>query len=75
MSDTKHWFCLTHHAVETGPGCPVKDRLGPYPTVEEAGRALEKVAERNAEWDNDPAWNDGPGPGDGQGGPVDGTPD
>ena len=34
------------------------DRLGPYDTREEASRALEKVAERNAAWDNDPNWND-----------------
>jgi len=35
-----------------------KDRLGPYDTEAEAARALEKVKERNEEWDNDPKWND-----------------
>jgi hypothetical protein len=31
--------------------CAGKDLLGPYPTREEASRALEKVKERNEEWD------------------------
>ena len=39
-------------------GCAYKDRLGPYDTEAEAARALEKVKERNEEWDNDPNWND-----------------
>ena len=34
------------------------DRLGPYDTEAEAAHALEKVEERNEEWDNDPKWND-----------------
>jgi len=53
-----YWFCLKHHAVEGEDGCKNADRLGPYATAAEAGRALDKVAERNEEWDNDPAWND-----------------
>jgi hypothetical protein len=52
MDTEQHWYyCLRHHAVEPEPGCPAKDRLGPYPTQEEAARALEKVRERNKEWD------------------------
>lgn len=63
MADS-FYFCLKHHAVEGPDGCRPADRLGPYPTEEEAGRALEKVEERNREWDNDPNWNDeGPGSG------------
>lgn len=59
MSEVEqYWFCLNHHAVEPADGCPVRDRLGPYATYDEASRALEKVRERNEEWDNDPAWND-----------------
>jgi hypothetical protein len=54
----KWWWCLEHHAVEGPDGCGPSDRLGPYDTREEAERALEKVAERNAAWDNDPNWND-----------------
>ncbi len=60
MSDTEqeYWFCLTHHAVEGEEGCRNQDRLGPYPTREQAARALDIVAERNEEWEKDPAWND-----------------
>ena len=54
----EYWFCLTHHAVEGPDGCKNSDRLGPYATQAEASRALEKVEERNEEWDNDPNWND-----------------
>lgn len=52
----KYWFCLNHHTVEGATGCKAADRLGPYATHEEAARALEKVAERNEAWDNDPRW-------------------
>jgi hypothetical protein len=52
------WYCLKHHAVEQETGCSYADRLGPYATEAEAARALEKVKERNEEWDNDPNWND-----------------
>lgn len=69
MSDTRYWFCLTHHAVEGEHGCKNADRLGPYATQEEAARALDKVAERNEAWDNDPDWND-----DAAGGPTDEAP-
>lgn len=54
----KYWFCLNHHTVEGEEGCKAADRLGPYDTREEASRALDKVAERNETWDNDPNWND-----------------
>ncbi len=62
MSDSdsgKYWFCVKHHRVESGEDiCPPIDRLGPYPTAQDAERALSKAAERNEEWDNDPRWND-----------------
>jgi hypothetical protein len=45
------WFyCVKHSKVEEGPECPAKDRLGPYSSREEAGRALERAEERNEEW-------------------------
>jgi hypothetical protein len=46
------WYCLKHDRVE-GPGtdCAGKNLLGPYPTREEAARALERVQQRNREWD------------------------
>ncbi len=54
-----YWFCVKHHAVESGPDiCPPIDRLGPYDTEADAQRALEKAAERNESWDDDPNWND-----------------
>lgn len=49
--EPEFWFCLKHHTVEPREGCKSKDRLGPYPTEAEAARALEKVEERNEEWD------------------------
>ena len=47
------WFNTKLMRVE-GPGTstPGKDLLGPYPTREEAARALEKVRERNKEYDD-----------------------
>jgi hypothetical protein len=45
------WFCLKHNTVEPDAGCRAKDRLGPYPTKEEASRALETAKRRTEEWD------------------------
>ena len=52
------YYCLDHKRVEPLNGCRAEVRLGPYDTREEAARALEKVEQRNLEWDNDPAWKD-----------------
>ncbi len=53
------WFyCLDHKQVEPENGCRAEVRLGPYPTREEAAKALETAERRNLEWDNDPAWKD-----------------
>jgi len=30
MADGGYYFCLTHNAVEEGPGCRGADRMGPY---------------------------------------------
>ena len=60
MPSGHFWFCLKHHEVEPDGGCGPADRLGPYPTPEEAEHALEKVQQRNEDWDNDPNWNDAP---------------
>ena len=73
MPSGHFWFCLKHHEVEPDAGCGPADRLGPYPTREEAEHALEKVQERNEEWDNDPDWNDDP-PQAGTSLPAGGTP-
>ncbi len=58
MAAEEYWFCLNHHTVEERDGCKAADRLGPYPSREDAGRALEKVQQRNEAWDNDPDWTD-----------------
>ncbi|WP_375000017.1 hypothetical protein [Aeromicrobium sp. CTD01-1L150] len=59
MADT-YYFCLKHKSVEGPEGCKAIDRLGPYGSRQEAERALQTAEERNAAWDNDPAWNDDP---------------
>jgi hypothetical protein len=59
MADGEFWYCLDHKGVEDAESaCKAVDRLGPYRTRGEAEHALEKVAERNEKWDNDPRWND-----------------
>ncbi|WP_129839541.1 hypothetical protein [Streptomyces sp. RFCAC02] len=63
------WFyCLKHRAVEEGPDCPAKDRLGPYPTREEAQHAVDTARARDEAWRTDPRWNDRPARRDGDGG-------
>ena len=52
------YYCIEHGTVEPKEGCRILDRIGPFPTRSEAERALEKVARRNRQWDDDPAWND-----------------
>ncbi|MBT8201330.1 MAG: hypothetical protein KJO36_12520 [Acidimicrobiia bacterium] len=56
---TEEWFyCIEHGSVETRGGCKITDRLGPYPTREAASAALDRVEDRNDDWDHDPNWND-----------------
>ena len=52
------YYCLDHHMVEPYEACRSDTRLGPYATPAEAAQALEKVANRNTDWDNDPRFND-----------------
>lgn len=58
MSEGQWYYCLDHKAVEPYDACKADSRLGPYATREDAQHALEKAAERNEAWDNDPKWND-----------------
>jgi hypothetical protein len=56
------WWCLRHERVESGDEvCPARYRLGPYPTVGEAEHALERVRQRNEEWDAEDARWEGRG--------------
>jgi hypothetical protein len=58
--EQRWWWCLKHQTVEPEDGCPSRDRLGPFATVEEASRALETVRERNVRYDaEDEAWDSG----------------
>jgi hypothetical protein len=54
--DEQWYYCLEHKRVEPYQGCRAEVRIGPFATEEEAEKALEKVARRNEEWDNDPEW-------------------
>jgi hypothetical protein len=59
MADGDWWYDLkTKSVVQDNRAGKVTDRLGPYASREEAERALDKVAERNEAFDNDPRWND-----------------
>ncbi|MGI8517523.1 MAG: hypothetical protein ACR2ME_04140 [Acidimicrobiia bacterium] len=57
-SDQQWFYCLHHQSVEPVDGCRSEVRLGPYPTRDEAARALETAEKRNQAWEEDPAWND-----------------
>ena len=59
MADGEWWYDLkTRSAVQDTKAGKVADRLGPYASREEAEQALDKVAERNEAFDNDPRWKD-----------------
>lgn len=54
------WWCLTHARVEEGNGCPNMERMGPYPTREQAESAIARAKARTeAEDAKDKAWEDG----------------
>jgi hypothetical protein len=52
------YYCLDHHAVEPYEGCRSATRLGPFATPADAAGAIEKAAQRNEAWENDPRFND-----------------
>jgi len=56
--DDEWFYCLDHRTVEPVDGCRAAVRIGPFPTREEAAKALEIVERRNREWDNDPEWSE-----------------
>jgi hypothetical protein len=59
MADGQWWYDLkTKSAVQDTKAGKIADRLGPYASREEAEQALDKVAERNEAFDNDPRWKD-----------------
>ena len=51
---TGEWYyCFKHAKVEQRDDCDQMDRLGPYPTREDAANWRERVAARNDAWDED----------------------
>ncbi len=59
MAENEWWYDLkTKSAVQDSRAGKAADRLGPYASREEAEQALDKVAQRNETFDNDPRWND-----------------
>ncbi len=48
---TEYWFNVRTHQVEVGAQSDWSQLIGPYPSREEAERALEKVQQRNQVWD------------------------
>ncbi len=64
MAKGEWYYCLDHHTVEPYEACRSETRLGPYASPAEAAQALEKVANRNTDWENDPRFNDDPEPED-----------
>jgi hypothetical protein len=57
----RYYWCLSHQRVETeGTMCPSTDRLGPYASAADATQALDRVRQRNEEWDaEDDRWEGG----------------
>jgi hypothetical protein len=47
------YYCFKHQKVERVGDCSEMDRMGPYPTREDAENWRARVAERNKEWDED----------------------
>ncbi|MEV7648460.1 SPOR domain-containing protein [Arthrobacter sp. NPDC089319] len=45
------WYNVVTHQVEVGAQSDWTQLIGPYATREEAEHALEKVHQRNEEWD------------------------
>ena len=49
----QYWYNVQTHTVEVDAQSDWRQLIGPYETREEAERALEKVQQRNAAWDED----------------------
>ncbi len=45
------YFCFKHNKVEMRHECKRVDRMGPYPTPEDAENWRARVAARNASWE------------------------
>jgi hypothetical protein len=47
------YYCFKHKKVERRDECHTMDRMGPYPTRDDAEHWRDRVAERNAAWGDD----------------------
>lgn len=47
------YYCFKHQTVERRGECVEMDRMGPYPTADDARNWRARVAERNEQWDED----------------------
>ena len=58
----RYYWCLRHRRVESDTdACAAKYTLGPYASPAEAERALDRVRDRNEEWEAEDARWDGEG--------------
>lgn len=57
-SKPQYFWCLVHHRVEPLDGCPAADRLGPYPTPQQAAEAIQQAEVNNEAWEDDPRFKD-----------------
>ncbi len=46
----QYWYNMKTGEVEFGFESPSANRVGPFPTEEEAGHALERLRENSARW-------------------------
>ena len=47
------YWCFEHQKVERFDECNQMDRMGPYPTADDAAHWRDRVAERNRAWDDE----------------------
>jgi hypothetical protein len=47
------YYCFKHKKVERRDDCDQMDRMGPYPTEDAAEHWQDRVAARNAAWDDE----------------------
>jgi hypothetical protein len=47
------YYCFKHQKVEQRGECNLMDRMGPYPTREDAENWRDRVAARNRSWGDD----------------------
>lgn len=56
---TEYYYNLTTKSVEEGRQSPASELMGPYASRAEAEHALQRAAERNAEWEQESQeWED-----------------